>query len=114
VVGVAAGRAALPVECSLTEGDRTWLRVGQDQYVDAAAVPDARPDPCAAGAGGAAAAAGAATGSGSAPGDTAGAAPHDPRPADDPGPPRRPRCRTGHEGAGVRAGERSAGGRPVG
>ncbi len=41
VVGVAAGRAALPVECALTEGDRTWLRVGQDQYVDAGAVPDA-------------------------------------------------------------------------
>lgn len=37
VVGVAADRAALPVECA-TGG---WLRIGEDQYVRAAAVPDA-------------------------------------------------------------------------
>jgi hypothetical protein len=49
VVGVAAERAALPVECALTEGDRTWLRVGPDQYVDAEAVPDAEAGPCTAG-----------------------------------------------------------------
>lgn len=46
VVGVAAGRAALPVECALAEGGRTWLRIGQDQYVDAEAVPEADASPC--------------------------------------------------------------------
>ena len=37
VVGVAAGHAAVPVQCA-RDG---WLRVGTDQYVEAAAVPDA-------------------------------------------------------------------------
>lgn len=41
VVGVAANNAALPVECALAAGEQTWLRVGLDQYVDSAAVPDA-------------------------------------------------------------------------
>ncbi len=51
VVGVAAGRAAVPVECAAADGDRTWLRIGPDQYLDAAAVPDARVQPCPAGGG---------------------------------------------------------------
>jgi hypothetical protein len=36
VVGVAAARASVPVECAQ---DR-WLRIGTDEYVEAAAVPD--------------------------------------------------------------------------
>ena len=46
VVGTAAARASLPVECALTQGDRTWLRVGLDQYVAAEAVPSAQAAPC--------------------------------------------------------------------
>lgn len=40
VVGVAAERAAVPVECALTAGEDTWLRIGTDQYIGAAAVAD--------------------------------------------------------------------------
>jgi hypothetical protein len=39
VVGVAADRAALPVECALTVDGDTWLRIGVDQYVSARSVP---------------------------------------------------------------------------
>lgn len=49
VVGVAADRAALPVECAQAAGDATFLRIGPDQYVGAEAVPDAADAaPCAA------------------------------------------------------------------
>jgi hypothetical protein len=41
VVGVAAERAAVPVECALSAGDDTWLRIGADQYIGAGAVDDA-------------------------------------------------------------------------
>lgn len=41
VVGVAAERAAVPVECALSAGDDTWLRIGAEQYIGAAAVDDA-------------------------------------------------------------------------
>ncbi len=41
VVGVAADRAAVPVECALATGEDTWLRIGLDQYVGAGSVPDA-------------------------------------------------------------------------
>jgi hypothetical protein len=39
VVGIAADRAAVPVECVLDAGDDRWLRIGPDQYLEAAAVP---------------------------------------------------------------------------
>lgn len=41
VVGVAAEGAAVPVECSLTAGGNSWLRIGVDQFVAASAVPQA-------------------------------------------------------------------------
>lgn len=41
VVGVAAERAAVPVECALSAGDDTWLRIGADQYIGAGVVADA-------------------------------------------------------------------------
>lgn len=41
IVGVAAERAAVPVECAMAAGDDTWLRIGTDQYIGAAAVDDA-------------------------------------------------------------------------
>ncbi|WP_232660638.1 hypothetical protein [Pseudonocardia sp. TRM90224] len=41
VVGVAAAKAAVPVECLLTSAAGKWLRIGTDQYVAAEAVPDA-------------------------------------------------------------------------
>jgi hypothetical protein len=40
VVGVAAERAAVPVECALAAGEDTWLRIGADQYIGAEAVAD--------------------------------------------------------------------------
>ena len=40
VVGVAAEGAAVPVECVLDTGADRYLRVGADQYLPAAAVPD--------------------------------------------------------------------------
>lgn len=43
IVGTAADRAAVPVECVLGSGTDRWLRVGVDQYLSAAAVPDPGP-----------------------------------------------------------------------
>jgi hypothetical protein len=40
VVGIAAERAAVPVECALGSGPDRWLRIGADQYLKASAVPD--------------------------------------------------------------------------
>ena len=40
VVGIAADRAAVPVRCALGSGRDRWLRIGADQYLAAAAVPD--------------------------------------------------------------------------
>ncbi|MHA6624355.1 hypothetical protein ACU61A_02980 [Pseudonocardia sichuanensis] len=40
VVGIAAEDAAVPVECVLDTGAGRWLRIGADQYLEAAAVPD--------------------------------------------------------------------------
>ncbi|MBW0098649.1 hypothetical protein I4I73_21925, partial [Pseudonocardia sp. KRD-184] len=41
VVGVAAERAAVPVECSTVSGADTWLRIGADQYIGAGDVSGA-------------------------------------------------------------------------
>ncbi|QJY46325.1 hypothetical protein [Pseudonocardia broussonetiae] len=41
VVGVAAERAAVPVECATTSGSDRWLRIGADQYIGAQDVSDA-------------------------------------------------------------------------
>jgi hypothetical protein len=41
VVGVAAEGSAVPVECTLTAGGGSWLQIGVDQFVVAAAVPQA-------------------------------------------------------------------------
>jgi len=40
VVGLAAGRASVPVECEQDAGAGRWLRIGTDQYIEAAAVRD--------------------------------------------------------------------------
>jgi hypothetical protein len=44
MVGIAAERAAVPVECVLPDtGGHRWLRIGAGQYLEAAAVPDLTP-----------------------------------------------------------------------
>jgi len=43
VVGLAAERAGVPVECALGSGADRWLRIGMDQYLPAAAVPHPEP-----------------------------------------------------------------------
>jgi hypothetical protein len=43
VVGIAAAKAAVPVECVLGSGRDRWLRIGVDQYLAAAAVADPGP-----------------------------------------------------------------------
>lgn len=43
VVGLAAARASVPVECVLGTGADRWLRIGADQYLSAAAVPNPGP-----------------------------------------------------------------------
>ncbi len=40
VVGTAAERAAVPVQCALGSGPDRWLRIGADQYLKASAVPN--------------------------------------------------------------------------
>lgn len=41
-VGLVAGKAAVPVECATATGAGSWLRIGVDQFVEAAAItPDA-------------------------------------------------------------------------
>lgn len=43
VVGLAAQQAAVPVECVLSSTEGSWLRIGHNQYLAAAAVPDPGP-----------------------------------------------------------------------
>lgn len=47
VVGLAADRAAVPVQCVLGSGEGRWLQVGEGQFLPAVAVPDTGPvDAC--------------------------------------------------------------------
>ncbi len=43
VVGLAAMRAGVPVECAQGSGPDRWLRIGVGQFVPAAAVADPGP-----------------------------------------------------------------------
>lgn len=51
VVGLASDSAGVPVQCTLDSGPDRWLRVGEDQFIPAAAVPGAGPGTACAGPG---------------------------------------------------------------